>query len=117
MLNCPGAKTRAVPPPAGSSSSVKTSRVSRRRRTMRYGVGSIGSGAQADRRSDSRAIDVEELKTSCVEALRHDGGEALEDLVAETGVGVAFAAQAPSVERDGAGALDGSCVELPEVGL
>ena len=117
MLNCPG-RNGAVRRRRPRASSVKVSCVSRTTRRMRAGRGTIGLAGAAIHPAASRsvAVDVEELEPRRLQALLHDVREALQELVAEVVVGLALAAQALAVERDGARRLDRARVEHPVVG-
>src|SRR3954452_22239887 len=102
MANWPGANGGSAASPAGSSSSVHESWVSGRRRRTRWATGTIGPAARAASVSGDEAIHVEQPQPRRLQSLHDDLGEALHELVAESRVLLALAAQARAVERDGA---------------
>src|SRR3989338_5156890 len=114
MLNCPGANASAACPSNGSRVMVATSLASRRPRITRKGRGRIGSlcGARAAWPSAADVIDIEELQAGGLQPLAEDLGEALEQLVAQFRILLAFRAQARGVELQGHGDLERARVEL-----
>src|SRR5580658_5419845 len=99
MLNWPGVKSSGCPE-RGLSSSVQVSMVSWRLPNTSNGTGTIGPRSAAARSAGAAAttVDIEELEPGRLQALEHGRGEATHELVAELVIGLAFPAQANTVE-------------------
>src|SRR5215471_5853507 len=103
-MNCPGSHAGMCDSPAGTSSSVRVSAVSRRFFRTRNGVVNIGSGTCSTR---GASIEVQELQTCIFEPLH--------EIVAHDGVAVTFSTQAFAVETDRPHFFYGAYVKGPAI--